>query len=119
MNYNLDLNDRPFQAIKAGTKTIEGRAQKDRDDVRYEEMKQGDTITFTNNVTGEQMICDVLSVTHYRDVRTMLEAEGIENALPGESDIESGIKIYHGLEGYENRIKHFGIYAIGVKRREM
>lgn len=115
MNYNLDLNDRPFQAIKAGTKKIEGRVQKDGDDMRYEEMKQGDTITFTNNVTNESMVCPVLSVTHYKDTRTMLEAEGTRNVLSSGANIEEGIKSYNNLEGYEDRIKRFGIYAIGVK----
>jgi len=115
MNYNLDLNDRPFQAIKAGTKKIEGRTQKDDGDMRYEEMKQGDTITFTNNITNEVIVCNVLSVTHYKDTRTMLEAEGIENVLSSGLDIEGGIKSYNNLEGYEGRIKRFGIYAIGVK----
>ena len=28
MNYNLSLNDRPFKAIEAGTKKIEGRTPK-------------------------------------------------------------------------------------------
>lgn len=115
MNYNHDLNDKYFEAIKVGTKKIEGRAPKDADDKRYEQMKVGDTVTFTNNVTNEQIICEILSVNHYKDARSMLEAKGIENVLPGELDIEYGIKIYDNLEGYEERIKKFGIYAIGVK----
>ena len=51
MNYNLNLNDRPFKAIKAGTKKIEGRTPKNSDDKRCEEMISGDTVTFTNNIT--------------------------------------------------------------------
>lgn len=115
MNYDHYLNDKYFKAIKAGAKKIEGRTPKDADDKRYEQMKVGDTITFTNNVTNEQIICEVLSVSHYKDVRSMLETEGMENVLPGELNIEYGIKIYDNLEGYEERIKKFGIYAIGVK----
>ena len=115
MNYNLELNDRPFKAIKAGTKKIEGRTPKDETDKSYDDMVAGDTITFTNNVTNEDIICDVLSVRHYSDTRKMLEAEGTGNVLSSGLDIEGGIKSYDSLEGYKERIKKFGIYAIGVK----
>jgi ASC-1-like (ASCH) protein len=46
MDYHLDLNDRPFRAIKAGTKKIEGRTPKDGDDKRYNKMAAGDVIIF-------------------------------------------------------------------------
>jgi len=115
MNYNLNLNDRPFQAIKAGTKKIEGRTPKDADDTRYDQMVAGDTLTFTNNVTNEQMICEVLSVNKYPDTRSMLEAEGTKNVLSSGLDIEGGIQSYNNLEGYEERIKKYGIYAIEVR----
>lgn len=115
MNYTLNLNEWPFNATKAGTKKIEGRTPRDENDTRYEDMKAGDTITFTNNVTNEQMACDVLSVKHYHDVRTMLELEGVENVLSSKGNIEEGIESYNSLQGYEERIKKYGIYAIGVR----
>jgi ASC-1-like (ASCH) protein len=115
MNYNLDLNDRPFLAIKAGTKKIEGRTPKDENDERYAKMVVGDRITFTDNVTNEKMVCEVLSVSKYPDVRSLLEAEGTKNVLSSNLDVEGGIESYNSLEGYEERIKKFGIYSIGVK----
>lgn len=113
-NYNLDLNDRPFKAIKAGTKKIEGRTPKDADDKRYDEMTVGDTLTFTNNVTSEKIICKVLFVNKYLDIKSMLETEGTKNVLSSGFDIEEGIKSYNSLPGYEDRIKKYGLYAIGV-----
>lgn len=115
MNYDLNLNDRPFQAIKAGTKKIEGRTQKDENDDRYDKMVSGDTLTFTNNVTGEKMTCKILSVSKYPDTRLMLEAEGTKNVLSSGGNIEEGIISYNSIEGYKERIKKFGIYAIGVR----
>ena len=115
MNYDLSLNDRPFRAIKAGTKKIEGRTPRDEKDHRYEEMKPGDTLTFTNNVTGEQMVCTVLSVAHYPNTRAMLEAEGTKNVLSSGGNIEAGIESYNSLEGYKERIEKYGLYAIGVR----
>lgn len=115
MNYNLNLNDRPFKAIKAGTKKVEGRTPKSTDDKRYAGMVSGDTITFTDNVTDEKLIREVLFVHHYNDVRSMLQTEGVENVLSSGLDIEGGIKSYHSIEDYEERIGKFGIYAIGVR----
>jgi len=115
MHYTLKLNDRPFQAIKAGTKKIEGRTPRDTDDSRYKTMKPGDVIIFTNNVTLEAIPCEVLFVRHYVDVRMMLEEESVENVLSSGLDIEGGIRSYNSLDGYEERIRCFGIYAIGVR----
>jgi len=112
--YKLELNSRPFTAIKAGTKKIEGRTPKNESDDRYVMMKPGDTIEFTNNETFERIICKVLFVNYYKDVRTMLEAEGVENVLSSGLDIEGGIQSYNSLDGYEERIKKHGIFAIGV-----
>jgi ASC-1-like (ASCH) protein len=115
MNYNLDLNDRPFKAIKAGTKKVEGRTTVNSESNVYEKMTSGDTITFTNSVTNEQLLCEILFIHHYGDVRAMLEAEGTKNVLSSGLDIEGGIKSYNSLSGYEEGIKRHGICAIGVK----
>lgn len=115
MNYNLDLNDRPFKAIKAGTKKVEGRTLVNSEDNVYEKMVLGDTLTFTNNVTGEKLSCEVLFVHHYDNVRKMLETEGTKYVLSSGLDVEGGIKSYNSLDGYEEGIKKCGIYAIEVK----
>ena len=115
MTYELDLNDRPFKAIQAGTKKVEGRTRTDWDATEYGRMTAGDIINFTNNVTDEKMSCSILFVRKYPDVRSMLEAEGTKNVLSRPLDIEGGIKSYNSLEGYEEGIKNFGIYAIGIK----
>ena len=117
MNYSLELNDRPFKAIKDGTKKVEGRTPINTEENIYEKMVFGDTITFTNNVTNEQIMCEILFVHHYNDVRKMLETEGIKNVLSSGLDVEGGIKSYNSLDGYEKGIKKFGIYAIVVKMK--
>jgi ASC-1-like (ASCH) protein len=115
MNYNLKLNDRPFQAIKSGTKKIEGRTPKNEADNRYDQMKTGDTITFTNNTSQETMVCEVLFVNKYADVRSMLEAEGVKNVLSSSGNIEKGVESYNNISNYKDRILKYGIYAIGIK----
>jgi len=115
MNYSLELNDNYFKLIKTGAKTVEGRTPSDDNDKRYSDMTVNDTLTFTSNVTGERCVCNILSVSNYPDVRSMLESVGIERALPGIKNIDEGINIYHSLNGYEERIKKYGIYGIEIK----
>lgn len=116
MKYVLDLNDRPFKAIRTGTKKIEGRASTSFDKTPYDKLEKGDTIHFINNVTNENMDVEVLFVHHYPDTKTMLEAEGVENVLSGEpKTIEHGIESYNSFQGYKDGIKKNGIYAIGIK----
>ena len=116
MNYKLDLNDRPFKAIKAGTKKIETRVPTSYDQTPYSELKPGDTLTFTNNVTQEVMKVEVLGVRNYPGVRAMLEAEGTRNTLSSGLDIDSAIERYNTVfEEYKENIPKFGIYAIEIK----
>lgn len=115
MKYHLLLRTRPYNSIKNKTKKIEGRTPKDSRDRRYNEMKKGDIIVFENEETLETLETRVLFVHHYVDVKTMLEKEGTENVLSSGKNIDEGIKSYHSLGNYEERIKQFGIYAIGIE----
>jgi ASC-1-like (ASCH) protein len=116
MNYNLDLNDRPFKAIKAGTKKVEGRTPKDSDDKRYEGMVPGDTITFTKNISNEIITVEVLFVHHYGDTREMLETEGTRNTLSSGLGINEVIERYNTVfPEYKESIPKYGIYGIEVK----
>lgn len=116
MKYILDLNDRPFAAIKAGTKKIEGRTPTSFDKTPYDKLHAGDVIHFVNNITKEEMEVNVLFVHHYLNVKEMLETEGVNNVLSGEpKTIESGIAGYNSLIEYKEGIVRNGIYAIGIK----
>ena len=48
MKYKLNLNNRAFDAIKAGTKKIEIRVTTDKNKINYENIKKGDVLEFTN-----------------------------------------------------------------------
>ncbi|MFA6158026.1 MAG: ASCH domain-containing protein [Candidatus Paceibacterota bacterium] len=115
MNYNLDLNDRPFRAIKEGTKKIEGRTRTSQNTFSYDALKVGDTLTFLNNVTGEILVVDILGVRHYLDTRSMLEAEGTRNVLSSGGTIEQGIESYNSFFEYKEGIVRYGIYAIEIR----
>lgn len=116
MKYTLDINDRPFRAILAGTKKVEGRTQTQFDKTPFDKLKQGDSINFINNVSNEVLKAKVTFVHHYHGVKEMLENEGIQNVLSSEpKTVEHGIKSYNSLKGYKEGIRKNGIYAIGLK----
>lgn len=116
MKYTFDTNDRPFKAILAGTKSVEGRTPIDIDKTPYDQMKTGDEIIIINNMSNETLKVRVKFVHHYSDVKQMLEAEGPENVLSVETKtVENGIKLYNSLPYYKEGINKNGIYAIGLK----
>ena len=108
--HKLHLPERPFRAIKKGTKKVEARAE----DVS--QMKSGDILVFEHETTGELLETTILFVNHYLDSKTLLETEGVENVLSSEpKTIEHGIESLNSFTGYKERIEKYGIYAIGVK----
>ena len=63
----------------------------------------------------EKIMTVVQFVHHYPTIREMLESEGIENVLSKGLTIEEGIESYYAINTYKERVKSFGIYAIGIK----
>lgn len=66
MDYNLNINDKYFQLIKSGEKTVEGRAQKSIEDNKYEQMVPKDTITFVTD--KEKLNCEIRYVKKYQTI---------------------------------------------------
>lgn len=116
MEYTFETNDRPFKAILAGTKKVEGRTITDNDKTPYNIMKPGDTITIINNSSGKNIKVIINFIHHYSDVKKMLETEGPENVLSSEpKTIDHGIESFDSITGYMEGIRKNGIYAIGIE----
>src|ERR1035437_6163182 len=103
MKITLGVPNRPFTAIKNRTKKVEGRVPTSLPN-KYEKLKVGELITLLNEDTQEKIDVLVKYVHHYKDTRSMLETEGVENVLSGGGDIEAGIKSYNSFENYEKNI---------------
>lgn len=116
MEYTFHTKDRPFKAILAGTKKVEGRTSTNSDKTSYDKLKQGDILIIINNSSGESLKVKIKFIHHYPDAKKMLEIEGPENVLSSElKTVEYGIEIYDSLKGYREGIKKNGIYAIGLE----
>lgn len=115
MDWHLELNDMPFDAIKSGKKNRETRTKVSHNMTPYEEMKPGDRIIFTRKTDKEKMICEILGVRHYPDVASMFDAEGQDNCMSYDAPRDEAIASYNQLRGYTDGIKEYGIWAIEVK----
>jgi len=114
--YILELNDRPWNAIKAGTKKVEARTPTEFNPTSYGEMQPKDEILFINAVSSKELLTEVTFVHHYRTVKELLEVEGTENVMSSSpKKVENGVKNISALTGYEEGIKKNGIYAIGLR----
>ncbi len=111
----LDLNNRPWQAIKRGTKSIEVRANGAYSDFDHSQIKTNDTIRFINNETEQTLELKVVAVRHYPSVRELLKAEGTQRTLSSGNKIISGIESIHSITGYKEAIERNGVFAIELK----
>lgn len=116
MKYTMHLPERPFYAIKNGTKKVEGRVPKSKRS-RYFKIKSGDTIVFLLETGKERVQTQVLFVHHYPDFRTMLQKEGPEKVLSSGGNIDQGVASYNSFSGYKEGVKKYGVFAFGIKAK--
>ena len=104
MEYTLNLLERPYEAIKNGTKNVEVRPNKEGSIVNN--MKSGDIVIFKKCGTEEKQLCMIRRITLYSDVKELLIAEGTNNTL------SSGIESILSIPGYRENIEKYGVFAI-------
>ncbi len=104
--FSMNLNSRPFEAIKARTKTIEVRANKN------QLMHNGDTIIFTKINTNETIVCLITRITLYHTIRELLTNEDINKTLSSGKNLEDGIKSIESISDYKEQIAKNGVFAI-------
>ena len=115
MNYTIEINNRPWRAIKNRTKEIEVRTNTQFDEFDYGILKQEDTLTLINNDTQELFGVKILRVTHYNTIRELLEKEGTKKTLSSGKDLEGGIMSINSLKGYKEGIDKNGVWALKIQ----
>ena len=108
MRHKMKLNNGPFVAIKNKTKTIELRLN----DEKRQKINVGDEIEFTNNVTSEKLLVDVVTLHKfdsfselYKHFDKILFGYG-ENELADAKDMEE----YYSKEEQEK----YGVLGIEI-----
>ena len=109
MQHSMNLHDAPFCKIKEGLKTVEMRLF----DQRRKSIKVGDTILFTNNSTGEQMVVSVTSVEVFETFQQLYNCydKVAIGYMPSEVANPDDMLLYYTKE----QIALHGVVAIGIK----
>lgn len=114
MEYNFDINNRAFKAIKKRIKRVEIRATKiGKDHFDYSNLKENDIINFTS-FDGETLKCVIGDINWYDSIEKLLIMEGTRYTLSSTNDFNEGIKSINSLIGYKEAIKMNGVYAIHI-----
>ncbi len=110
MEHQMKLWKGPWEAMAAGTKTVELRLL----DEKRRLVKAGDTILFTCSETGEVLHTEVTDVREFMDFRALYEAYDpiAMGYLPGEPVDPAHMEAYYPKEKQEK----YGVVAISLRR---
>ena len=106
-----------FEQIKTRKKTIEGRAPEGPHGVPYDDWEVGRRVTvMSESQPPEFLTVRVTSLQHFQTVEEMIQRVECKKLLPDCKTLEDIVDTYNAMPlDYRERIKKFGIYAIGIK----
>ena len=110
MKHEMKLNNEPFECIKNGTKTIELRLN----DEKRKLLTAGDYIEFTNRVTNEKLLVEVIDLFKYNSFEELykhfnkIEMGYSINEEANPKDMEN----YYSKEEQEK----YGVLGIKIKK---
>lgn len=108
---NEHLSEPWFTLISMGLKTIEGRRNKG----KYKDMKVGDIIEWVNEDFAKRSVMTrVTEKNNYSTFKEYLETEGLENCLPGISNITDGLSVYFKYYTAKDE-EEYGVVAIKLE----
>lgn len=89
VTHTLECSEPYFSQVRRGEKTVEGR----KGTTRWDKIKEGDIVIFDDE-KGHTFRTKAIKINRYPDIRSYLESETLERALPGVKTIEEGIAVY-------------------------
>ena len=110
MKYEMKLDNEPFKAIKNGTKTLELRLN----DEKRKLLTVGEYIEFTNRVTNEKLLVEVIDLFKYNSFEELykhlnkIEMGYSINEEANPKDMEN----YYSKEEQEK----YGVLGIKIKK---
>eukprot|EP00250_Pteridium_aquilinum_P025116 c30179_g1_i1 orf=326-1063(-) len=105
VKFRLHVQEPFFSQLKDGSKTVEGRCAVG----AYNSILPGDLLLFNDVLTQV-----VKMVNHYDSFKEMLNAEGLDQVLPGVTSTIEGVAIYRQFYSEEKELSG-GVLAIHVK----
>jgi len=99
---DIQVQEPYYSQIASGKKTVEGRLAK----AQYQNLEPGDVLTI-----NEYLEKEIVDIRPYDSFASMLKTEGLDQVLPGTSNVDKGVKIYRAFYP-ESLEKKFGVLAI-------
>ena len=111
MKHNMNLNNRPFESIKEGTKTIELRLN----DEKRSLLKVGDEIEFTNRDTNEKLSVDIINLHKYPSFEELYKHfDKVEMGYNKDDIAESkDMEAYYSKEEQDK----YGVLGIEIRKK--
>lgn len=106
--YKINLQDRWWNLVAQGAKTIEGRLFKD----HHSRVKINSPFEIRNTDTGKIITGIIVNTTFYPTFESMLVNKGLKHVLPGITNLIDGINIYYSIPGYQLGERNYGVIAI-------
>ena len=106
----VNVQERYFDAIAAGTKTWEGRINHG----RFAGIRVGDKLVFcTNGKPGQTVTKFVGRIETSSSFSDMLQGK-VSLFLPGTTTLEDGVQIYNSIPGYRKKVSEHGTTAFAL-----
>lgn len=109
MKHEMKLHNQPFNSIKSGFKTIEMRLYDDKRRL----IKIGDSIEFTNRITNEKLIVEVVNLHEFKNFEELYKK--FDKVLLGYQENEEAspndMNIYYSKEEQDK----YGVVGIEIK----
>ena len=100
--FSFKIDEKYFDYIKNGEKTVEGRILKD----RYKDVKIDNVIEFINRGNEEEKIFrKVTKIEMFDNFTQMINKVGVEKLLPHISSKEKGVRIYNSFGNYKKEVE--------------
>lgn len=112
--HNMKLKEPYFTQVSNGIKTIEGRIN----DEKRQKIKEGDTIVFTSEVTGDIVYKSVSSLKSFNKEKTFSDVITEYNynlLIPDAENVEEAVKVYTDIPNYVDNANKYGILFICLR----
>jgi len=119
--FRIPLSEVQFTEMREGTKRKDGRINSQ----FYRKVQRGDTLQYHSksisaDERGTQALVDMVVVrrVEYPTFWAMLTSEGVSNLLSGYTDVDDGVKFYHGIKGFREKELRFRVVCFHLTPRQ-
>ena len=106
----LHIQNKYFDFIKSGLKTVEGRLYTE----EFHNLSKNTKIKFFTS-DEQYLTCRLINFKKYPNFKEMLMNEGLEIMLPKINSLEKAIEIYQSFPNYKKFENEFGAIAMKLE----